>query len=216
VELNVPREVAALQRLTVTELRRRYAEVFQVHAQANNLGTGSPARRRLVVLTGEVKSGDPTNIEAQASRIYWSAWLDGETAFRRDVDAEDSINAMLNYGYAVVRAAVARALVCAELHPALGLHHCNRSNAFSLADDLLEPLRPMVDRTVRELQRTGRQELDRPAKVALLGLLTTTVRVGDQTGPLMVGLHRTVASLVRCFEGTDDRLLLPVFCGAGE
>ena len=106
--------------------------------------------------------------------------------------------------------AVARALVAAGLHPALGLHHTGRSNAFCLADDLLEPLRPMVDARVRDLVGGDRLVLDQPTKAHLLEVLTDTVAIGDQAGPLMVGLHRFVASLVRCYQGTDKTLVFPI------
>jgi CRISPR-associated protein Cas1 len=222
----------------------------KVRAQAANLTNDSPAKRRLLALARDVKSGDPTNVEAQAAKIYWSAWLGssfspnggngtcsarrgspdpaapclplpdgGEgrvegVGFHRDPDGTDALNAMLNYGYAVLRAAVGRALVSAGLLPALGLKHSNRSNAFCLADDLLEPVRPLVDRAVRDLHRQGVTELNKTAKTQLLGLLTATVRLDDETGPLMVVLHRTVASLVRCFEGQEKRLLLPEMADA--
>lgn len=185
--------------------------IAKIRAQAINLPEDSPARRRLLMLAHEVKSGDLTNVEAQAAKLYWSAWLCPETPFHRDPDCSQGINAMLNYGYAVVRAAVARALVSAGLHPALGLHHCNRGNALCLADDMLEPLRPLVERAVRTLSRVGQTVLDPASKRELLSLMTATVRVGDQTGPLMVGLHRTMASLVRCIQGQERRLLLPIF-----
>lgn len=195
--------------------------VAKVRAQARNLDAGYVAHARLLALANQVKSGDPTNVEAQAARIYWSEWLDaqvpeetspGTTAanvFRRDHDGGDIVNAMLNYGYAVLRAAVGRAIVSAGLQPALGLMHSNRSNAFCLADDLMEPLRPLVDRAARDLYREGAVELNRAVKSKLLTLLTATVRVDGQTGPLMVSLHRTVASLVRCYQGEEKRLLLP-------
>jgi CRISPR/Cas system-associated endonuclease Cas1 len=131
--------------------------------------------------------------------------------FRRDQDG-DGINAMLNYGYAIVRAAVARALVAAGLLPALGLFHANRGNAFCLADDLMEPLRPLVDRRVRVLWRAGHAELNPEVKRGLLELLTERVRLGGQRGPLMVSLHRMTASLVRCYEGQSDRLEIPQPC----
>jgi CRISPR/Cas system-associated endonuclease Cas1 len=255
----------------------------KVRNQANNFPAHSPIHRRLGALATAVKSGDPTNIEAQAAKVYWSEWLgtphpnpppqggrepegsllegaretegeglepemalfdrpgvseqsgekDGQVAllaengsagyagvpaspshedgarFHRDPDGKDPINGMLNYGYAIVRAAIGRALVSAGLVPALGIHHANRSNAFCLADDLLEPLRPLVDRAVRELHRAGQKEINRQTKAKLLELLTTTVRVEDQTGPLMVALHRTVASLVACYEGQARSLALP-------
>jgi CRISPR-associated protein Cas1 len=195
--------------------------VAKIEGQAGNVPADSPARRRLLELAKSVKSGDSSNHEAQAAKVYWSTWLSnlplpprgegrGEgVRFHRDVDGKDAINAMLNYGYAVVRAAVGRALVAAGLHPALGLHHSNRSNAFCLADDLLEPLRPLVDRSVRELHQQGSDQLDRGAKAALLSVLTTTVRIAGQAGPLLVALHRMVASLVDCYEARETRLLIP-------
>jgi CRISPR-associated protein Cas1 len=186
--------------------------VAKIRAQAANLPDDAPARGKLLTLAGEVKSGDPSNVEAQAAKVYWSAWLGSAPAaatFRRDPDG-DGLNALLNYGYAIFRAAVARAVVAAGLHPALGIQHANRSNPFCLADDLLEPLRPLVDARVRDLNDWGLQTIEQKSKVHLLELLTATVQVGDQTGPLMVGLHRTVASFVKCLQGEEKKLLLPV------
>jgi len=181
----------------------------KIQAQMRVLHPTSAARRQLARLADEVRSGDPENAEGQAARIYWEAWLQESGPFRRDPDSEDIVNSLLNYGYAIVRAAVARALVAGGLLPAAGLHHCNRSDAFCLADDLMEPLRPLVDERARAVWLGGCRELDRAAKAALLEVLTATVRVGDQTGPLMVALHRTVASLVRCYQGRDRELALP-------
>lgn len=180
--------------------------IAKVQAQAANLR--DPAKRRLVRLAAEVRSGDPMNVEAQAAKIYWSAWLGEGRSFRRDPDG-DGINGLLNYGYAVLRAAVGRALVSGGLLPAIGIHHSNRSNAFCLADDLIEPLRPMIDALVRQLVQRERVKLDRDAKAVLLGALHRTVRLGDQQGPLMVGLHRYAASLSRCFRGEEKNLLIP-------
>jgi CRISPR-associated protein Cas1 len=167
-------------------------------------------------LEREVRSGDPKNVEARAARVYWSAWLDDGESFRRRAKALDSVNAMLNYGYAVLRAAVARALVSAGLQPAIGLHHSNRGNPFCLADDLMEPLRPLVDARVRRLRREGVREINPDAKKALLGLLAAQVRLDDEEGPLMVALHRTAASLVHCLRGAASRLLIPVSCDNGQ
>ena len=134
-------------------------------------------------------------------------------AFRRDPDLP-GLNSFLNYGYAVLRAAIARAIVGAGLLPSLGLHHRNRSNSFCLADDLIEPLRPLVDDRVRELHRQGYDELNQPAKAALLEILADRVRLNDDVGPLMVQLHRYVASLVRCFTGEEKDLQIPVLDSA--
>jgi CRISPR-associated protein Cas1 len=108
---------------------------------------------------------------------------------------------------------VARALVSAGLLPALGIHHSNRSNAFCLADDLVEPLRPMADAQVRELYRQGHTELGQPTKAKLLALLTQEVLAGEQRGPLMVALHRMAASLVACYRGEARQLLIPTATG---
>jgi CRISPR-associated protein Cas1 len=192
--------------------------VAKIEAQARNLGEDQPARRKLFALARDVRSGDPTNVEAQAARVYWANWLatsdvrqlDTEP-FRRDPKAA-GVNSFLNYGYAVLRAAIARAIVAAGLLPSLGIHHRNRSNAFCLADDLIEPLRPLVDDRVRELWRQGYDELNQPAKAALLELLTQRVTIGEgdaAVGPLMVQLHRYVASLVRCYQGESRALNIP-------
>lgn len=206
----------------------------KVQRQARNLIEGSAPRRFLEELAKDVKSGDKGNAEAQAARVYWSAWLDtpektasrlvssptagmGDVdldpdAWRRDQNGLDPLNVMLNYGYSVMRAAVARALVSAGLFPALGLFHRTRSNAFALADDLMEPLRPLVDARVRDWYRAGRgiqNGLDQETKAALLRLLTHPVQVDGTSGPLMVALHRMTASLVRCLRGEETKLLLP-------
>jgi CRISPR-associated protein Cas1 len=178
----------------------------KVRLQAANLAEDDPAKALLVELSGRVKSGDPENIEAQAAVEYWPALLG--PAFRRDPEGEEP-NGMLNYGYAVMRAAVARALCGAGLHPAMGLHHHGRANPFSLADDLMEVLRPRVDLVVLELVMRKRLMVDREGKAALLGILLQEARVGGMAGPLMVGLHRVAASLVRCYEGVQEELDLP-------
>ena len=187
--------------------------VAKILAQAQNLPTDEPAHRKLLRLARDVRSGDPRNVEAQAARVYWANWL-WQDEFRRDPNGT-GLNRFLNYGYAVLRAAVARAIVAAGLLPSLGIHHCNRSNAFCLADDLMEPLRPLVDDRVRELHRQGYEGLDQPAKAALLDILADRVTLagGDEIGgPLMVQLHRYVASLVRCYSGKSRELEIPLAC----
>jgi len=115
-----------------------------------------------------------------------------------------------------VRAAVARALVSGGLLPAWGLHHRHRANPFCLADDLLEPLRPLVDARVRQLAFAGQTELDQPTKGALLELLTLPVRTGTGEGPLFVQLHAYVASLANCFQGQSRRLEIPEPCESAD
>jgi CRISP-associated protein Cas1 len=205
--------------------KRLWRQIVQakIRAQAANLAPGSVSRRRLLQLASEVRSGDATNREAQAAKIYWSAWLTEApednradlATFRRDPDGAGA-NALLNYGYAVTRAAVARALVAAGLLPSLGLHHSHRANAFCLADDLLEPLRALVDERVRQLLMAGQNDLDQPTKAALLELLAVPMETDEGHGPLLVALHRYVASLVQCFQGAARRLEIPRPCESAD
>jgi CRISPR-associated protein Cas1 len=204
------RDQLAVKRPLRKQLWRQLV-VAKVRGQARNLLPGGAPRKKLFALAREVKSGDPTNIEAQAAKIYWSNWLDGtvsDASFRRDADG-DGLNAFLNYGYAIARAALARAIVAAGLQPSIGLHHHNRSNAFCLADDLIEPFRPLVDDCVRELHAAGYESLTQEAKAQLLNLLVTPLELAGQTGPWMVMVHRLVASLVKCFAGETRRLEIP-------
>jgi CRISPR-associated protein Cas1 len=182
----------------------------KVRAQAANLPPESSARRKLLALARQVRSGDPENVEARAARVYWRHWLP-DRPFRRDPDGGD-LNPLLNYGYAVIRAAVARAIVAAGWLPSLGLKHHHRANAFCLADDLMEPSRPLVDDRVRSLSQRGCEHVDQASKAALLELLAEEVCFGAESGPLMVNLHRFVASLVRCGRGEDTQLTIPIRC----
>jgi len=182
----------------------------KVRAQAANLDFESSESRRLRAMARQVRSGDTGNAESQAARIYWKAWAP-DNSFCRNPNGKDTLNSMLNYGYAIIRAAVARSLVASGLIPALGLHHHNRSNAFCLADDLMEPIRPLIDRRVRELYSTEhRRTLDQPTKAALLQVLAAAVTVSGESGPLMVAIHRMTSSLVRCFQGNAREIVIPI------
>lgn len=180
----------------------------KIRAQAVNLTDNPAAQAKLRDFAKQVKSGDSTNREAQAARVYWGHFLPAELLFRRDADG-DGLNALLNYGYAIIRAAIARAIVGAGLLPALGIFHSNRSNQFCLADDLIEPLRPLVDDRARELFRQGFTEINTESKTGLLKLLTDEVKFAGEVGPLMVSLHGMVASLVKCFAGEAKVIEVP-------
>ena len=164
----------------------------------------------LVPMARRVRSGDPDNLEAQAAQRYWPR-LFGKS-FRRDREAE-GVNALLNYGYAVVRAAVARAVVAAGLIPSLGVHHRHRSNPFCMADDLLEPYRPYVDWRVRQMTGDGTKPApglsERKSRAELLSLLNETVHVGGRRESLLLALHTSAASLCRTLTGGDRTLALP-------
>lgn len=157
-----------------------------------------------------VRSGDPENLEAQAAQRYWPR-LFGKT-FRRQRGAE-GVNALLNYGYAVIRAAVARAVVAAGLIPTLGVHHRHRANPFCLADDLLEPYRPYVDWRVRQLASEDGECVpdlaERATRAELLSLFSETIQVGGRREPLLLALHTSAASLCRTLTGGDRSLSLP-------
>ncbi len=153
----------------------------------------------LLNLAKTVKSGDKTNAEAAAARLYWRR-LFGDS-FRRWREGPPP-NAFLNYGYAILRAATARALTGSGLLPTLGIFHRNKYNAYCLADDIMEPYRPFVDRLVVEITALTREtELSGEIKQHLLTLLTEDVLFDKNKRPLMLGLSQTSASLARCFKG---------------
>lgn len=154
-----------------------------------------------------VRSGDPENIEAQAARRYWPLMM-GED-FRRDRGA-GGMNGMLNYGYTVMRALVARAVVAAGLHPSIGVHHANRGNAFALADDLIEPFRPLVDALTLRLAARGCGEVTPEAKRGFAGLIAVDLPGDAGVTTVAMAATRAAQSLARCFEtGSADELVLP-------
>lgn len=198
VEASEPAKKRAWQALIRSKIAQQAAVL--THFTGENAGLAAMARR--------VRSGDPDNLEAQAAQRYWPR-LFGVT-FRRDRDAE-GINALLNYGYAVVRAAAARAVVASGLIPSLGVFHRNRGNPFCLADDLLEPYRPYVDWRVKLLVSEGEPPRleERATRAALLSLFNETIIVGGRRTPLLLALHASAASLSRILTGTDRTLALP-------
>lgn len=153
-----------------------------------------------------VKSGDTDNREGIAARLYWTT-LFGED-FSRDRTL-GGINALLNYGYAILRASTARALVASGLTPALGIFHHNRSNAFPLADDIMEPYRPFVDMIVYQLCEEGKLEISKETKAELINVVYCDTSFPEVVRPLQVGLSLTTASLARCFAGESKSLQLP-------
>jgi CRISP-associated protein Cas1 len=179
----------------------------------------------LGMMAYRVRSGDPTNVEGQAAAIYFAGLFGGDffRVRQREMDSASELNpdpeenaliltnAMLNYGYAVIRAMVARAVVGAGLHPALGLWHRHRNNAFSLADDLMEPLRPLVDREVCRIliEESLPPDLTPALKRRLLGVLTAEVRWDDRQFPLDAALEAYAANVRRCLLGEIKELGVP-------
>lgn len=155
----------------------------------------------------KVLSGDSDNREGAAAAYYWKNLFDFEFSRERTGTFP---NLFLNYGYIVLRAAVARALVGRGLLPTLGIHHHNRYNAFCLADDIMEPYRPLVDAKVIDLiKKYDEQELTTSIKTELLQVLTQTVYFDDRESPLMIALNLTANSLQQCYTGKTRKLLYP-------
>ena len=170
--------------------------------------TGNDAKNMLI-WADSVKSGDTDNLEGRAAAFYWkSVFVDNPHFLRGD---DDIVNVMLNYGYAIVRAIVARALVGTGLIPTLGIHHHNRYDAYCLADDIMEPYRPYVDRLVVEIVEDGVPEkLDVNIKRRLLELPVKEVVIDGMRRPLMLAASQTVNSLQKCFSGELRKLVYPV------
>lgn len=207
-------DVASKQAAASAPLKKRLWQAIvrrKIENQAAALdivGAGGGHTLRQMVL--RVGSGDPGNVEAQAARYYWGKlWRD----FRRE-DAGDRRNMMLNYGYAVIRSGVARALVASGLIPAFGLKHASVSNAFNLADDLVEPFRPFVDvlawRTVGD-GAPCRNEMTVDDRRAMAGILLSTAHLTTETATLLLATERAAESLVRALDkGTPTLLTLPL------
>ena len=191
-----PQKKQAWRQLIEAKIRNQSALLLQLGLDGNCLKP----------LYENVRSGDPDNREGAAARLYWPLLFGND--FRRDRDGP-APNTQLNYGYAILRAAVARALMGSGLLPQLGIFHRNRYNAFPLADDVMEPYRPFVDQVVHQLWSQGHCELDKQAKQALVSILTCDVAMGDVTRPLQVALSSTTASLAKWYAGDVRRLALP-------
>ncbi len=190
----------------------------KIQAQANAL----PARDRprLERLVGQVRSGDPDNCDAQAAKIYWPSRFPAiyQQGDNRNPEGTSRFNSLLNYGYAILRAALARALVAAGLQPALGVFHHRRDNPFCLADDLIEPLRPLVDNRVAQILQddppSSPEDLTQPDRRELLNLLVHPLKLPGAettTGPLMATLPRYIANFYRFLTKQSERFSIPVY-----
>lgn len=161
------------------------------------------------IWAAEVKSGDTNNIEARAAAYYWRNLFPDIENFIREREGLPPNN-LLNYGYAVLRAVVARALVISGMLPTLGIHHHNRYNAYCLADDIMEPYRPFVDELVFNISRSyDCKVLTKELKAQMLGIPTLDVHIGNCRSPLMVAVSQTTASLYKCFKGELRQIVYP-------
>jgi len=200
---------------TLPNRKQLWKQLVQAKITAQSQHVLPPVQTKLIALADKIRSGDPENIEAQASKIYWSARFPDQYQVhdKRNPDSDSLFNILLNYGYSIVRAAVARGLVSAGLQPAIGVHHHRRNNPFCLADDIMEPLRPLVDNSVADLliKYGSNAEFGKEHRRYLLELLTHTVSFDGQQGPLMVQLPRFIASAYNVLTGKADKLITPIY-----
>jgi len=200
IEASVPLKKQLWQQTVAAKLNNQAAMLESIRVPAKNLRNWA----------GEVKSGDSENHEATAAAYYWKNIFPDFLEFRRERYGPPPNN-LLNYGYAILRAVVARALVGSGLLPTLGIFHKNQYNAYCLADDVMEPYRPFVDKVVVGIVRMNGRFLDlTPSmKRELLGVPAMDVRISDEKSPLMVAVQRTTASLAKCFAGQQRKILYP-------
>jgi CRISP-associated protein Cas1 len=182
----------------------------KIRNQAATLAERRMENKYLLTLADTVKSGDTGNHEAKAALYYWSRFFPDFLQFTRHREGEPPNN-LLNYGYAILRAVVARALVGSGLLPVMGIHHRNQYNAYCLADDVMEPYRPYVDRIVYQLVRSHGRFLDLSPgmKKELLAIPAIDVKIDCETSPLMNAVTRTTSSLAKCFAGDQRKILYP-------
>lgn len=173
--------------------------------RANSMEIGN-----MLAWASQVRSGDPDNLEGRAAAYYWKNLFGEDYGFVRGYEG-DGPNVLLDYGYAILRAIIARSLVASGLMPTLGIHHSNRYNAYCLADDMMEPYRPYVDLMVLDIMRKHQlpPEISNETKRHLLSIPVIDVRMGKLSRPLMVAASMTTASLAKCYLGTTRKLLYP-------
>lgn len=202
LEATVPLKKQLWQQTVSVKLNNQAAMLESIRIPAKNLRNWA----------SEVKSGDSENHEAMAAAYYWKRLFPDFLEFRRERYGPPPNN-LLNYGYAILRAVVARSLVSSGLLPTLGIFHKNQYNAYCLADDVMEPYRPFVDKVVANIVRMNGKflELTPNMKKDLLNIPAMDVKINDEKSPLMVAVQKTTASLTKCFEGSQRKILYPEF-----
>jgi CRISPR-associated protein Cas1 len=201
VEASIPLKKQLWQQTVEAKLLNQ-AAVLQIERVENKF---------ILNLAQKVKSGDSENCEAQAASYYWKRIFPEFLEFRRERYGPPPNN-LLNYGYSILRAIVARSLVASGLLPTLGIFHRNQYNAYCLADDIMEPYRPFVDKVVCQIIRGNGKflEMTPSMKKALLEVPAMDVTIDEQKSPLMNAVQRTTASLAKCFEGKGRKILYPI------
>lgn len=191
----------------------------KISNQACLLERHTPTETRCMqTWAAEVRSGDPDNLEGRAAAYYWKNIFHPHVPFFTRGREGEPPNSLLNYGYAILRAIIARALISSGLLSTLGIHHHNRYNAYCLADDIMEPYRPFVDELVLKIVQsdTNYQELSKELKAQLLSIPTLEVSIEGKRSPLMVAATTTTASLAKCFGGELRKIIYPKFSGRTE
>jgi CRISPR-associated protein Cas1 len=193
---------------TLPTKKRLWAEIVKAKLlqQATVLTATSANAAAIHILAKQVRTGDPDNLEAQGARKYWGLLFG--SLFRRDQEAE-GLNALLNYGYTVLRAATARAVIAAGLHPSIGLHHSHDNNAMRLVDDLMEPFRPVIDWTVWQMQHTQPCHVNAETKRALVKSLYLDLETSTGKTPVFVTIQKLATSLAMVLTHERKTLDLP-------
>ena len=200
IEATLPLKKQLWQQTVRMKIQNQARVLEEVYAQP---------QANMLAWVKQVRSGDPDNLEARAAAYYWANLFPSLPKFTRERD-ESAPNALLNYGYALLRAVVARSLVSVGLLPTLGIHHHNRYNAYCLADDIMEPYRPYVDKFVQEIyEREYPESLTKDIKHRLLTIMEQDVVIDGITHPLSIATSLTASSLVRCFEGSSKQIDYP-------
>lgn len=202
IEASLPLKKQLWQQTIIAKIQNQAANLKQVR------GTEV---RNMLKWANNVKSGDSDNMEARAAVYYWQNAFPSVPNFVRTREGITPNN-LLNYGYAILRAIVARALVSSGLLPTLGIHHRNKYNAYCLADDIMEPYRPYVDKLVMELfdQNQNCEELNKKLKSQLLQIPVIDVTINSQRSPLIVAVSTTTASLQKCYSGEARKIIYPI------
>lgn len=183
--------------------------VAKILGQAHILGTQHIEHNNMLKWAKDVRSGDTDNMEARAAAFYWRNMFEKDS-FIRDPQGLPPNN-LLNYGYSIVRAMMARALVGAGLLPTLGIHHHSRYDAYCLADDIMEPYRPFVDKKVLEMWKKGdiTSDISSEQKRQLLGVTTMDVNISGHRSPMMLAIQSTAQSVQKCYSGEARKIIYP-------
>lgn len=201
IAASVPLKKQLWQQTVAMKIRNQGAVLKKV----NDMEIGN-----MLAWASQVKSGDPDNLEGRAAAYYWKNLFGEGSGFTRRKEGDDP-NSLLNYGYAIIRAVIARSLVGSGMIPTLGIHHSNKYNAYCLADDVMEPYRPYVDLMIINLITNLNlpPEISNETKKHLLTLPAIDVKIGNLTRPLMIAASMTSASLAKCYLGESRKLVYP-------